>query len=72
MKRIVNTLDIQQNIVISNGRTKENYISGSKKYICIIGGTKLSRGFTYKYLTTELIMNSGEKPQIDSLLQRAR
>ena len=54
-------------------KSGESYFSGKHVYCIIVGGVLLSRGITFKYLLTELILNArNEKNSVDTLLQRAR
>jgi hypothetical protein len=62
-----------KNIFLLNSDNENEFQSGKCKFSIIIGGTMISRGFTFKYLNTELILNApDENIAIDTLLQRAR
>lgn len=74
-KEIIKQLkrDSGESIVCLNSHEQNNYVSGKYKYSIVIGGTLISRGFTFEHLITELILNSpDEKPALDTMLQRAR
>ena len=62
-------------MILNQGHTYDSEcISDTNKYSVIIGGTLLSRGVTFKYLSTELILNSPDVSSfaIDTMMQRAR
>jgi hypothetical protein len=70
---IINNILTQSKINILNGDTEEKYTSGEHQFAIIIGGSLISRGFTFENLITELILNAPEKGiTMDTLMQRAR
>jgi hypothetical protein len=73
IRNILEAITIENALIISNGDNSD-YVSGQSEYAIIIGGVKVSRGFTYEHLLTELILNAPNSKCIsfDTLLQRAR
>ncbi len=59
-------------LIGSEDSDTELFSKSESNYKVIIGGYFLSRGFTYKNLTTELITYSGEIINADTVLQRCR
>lgn len=74
-KLLEHSLDIikKMKIFVLNNKEDNIYNTGKYEYSVIIGGTLISRGFTFEHLITELILNSpNENQAIDTMLQRAR
>jgi hypothetical protein len=71
---IVQTISKDNSIVVLNSTDDSSiYQSGMFRFAIIIGGNVISRGITFKYLVTQLMLNSpNEDRVIDTLLQRAR
>jgi hypothetical protein len=71
---IVKTIIKEDSIVVLNSTDNSSmYASGMFRFAIIIGGNMISRGITFKYLVTQLMLNSpNENKVIDTLLQRAR
>jgi len=57
-----------------NGDSNDSYAKEKgNKFLIIIGGSLISRGFTFDNLLVEVILNiSNERPSMDTMLQRAR
>lgn len=63
----------KMNSILILNSFNDDYKTGEHDYAIIIGGVKISRGFTFEHLVTELILNApNENIAIDVLLQRAR
>jgi hypothetical protein len=71
---VVQTIIRENSIVVLNSTDDSSiYMSGMFRFAIIIGGNMISRGITFKYLITQLMLNSpNENRVIDTLLQRAR
>ena len=76
MKEILNYLSKNENdcFVLLNGENQKSFCSGHKNFTIIVSGFLASRGVTFKYLITELFLNSptNTKLEVDTLLQRCR
>lgn len=63
---------INDRIIILAGE-QNDYQSGTEKHTIIIGGSLVSRGFTFNNLLVQILLNAPEeKIAADTLLQRAR
>lgn len=70
---IIQQIIEDDSIFTLNSKGPNTYATGKFKYSIVIGGTLISRGFTFEHLITELILNSPNKHQaIDTMFQRAR
>ncbi|MBQ6280396.1 MAG: hypothetical protein IJK72_02985 [Mycoplasma sp.] len=70
---IIQQIIEDDSIFTLNSKEINTYTTGQFKYSIVIGGTLISRGFTFKHLITELILNSPNEHQaIDTMFQRAR
>ena len=76
MVYIINYIRKKKSIILLNSDNERayDYRSGEFEYTILIGGHMVSRGFTFRKLLTELILNAPETttPNADTTLQRAR
>ncbi|ALD66601.1 Z1 domain-containing protein [Spiroplasma cantharicola] len=72
LNKILKELNRESNIIILNKKSNEYKSNGFSNKI-IIGGSLISRGFTFKYLLVQIMSNSPEnKISADTHAQRAR
>ncbi len=72
-ENIIQQIIYDNSIFALNSKGTKTYASDEFDYSIVIGGTLISRGFTFEHLITELILNSPDEHQaIDTMFQRAR